>query len=229
MSARKLSRFRGWELAALLLPVALLAAGCGDGPDSKLVAQLRPKLLLQQEPDQVVQVSELREQFAPGGEFSASIPASDDESQQSETASSAQSDESADGGPDLAAQPREVALLGVVGGVTNPFKESRPEFPFAEGEALFYLADVGVVAEAEADGHQHAPGEECAFCAAHAEDNSKLLAVVQFRDENGKLWQVDARDLFDLKEGETVVVRGVASLGAGDTILVDAEGLYVRR
>ena len=172
MSAKRLRRFRDWAQAALLMPVALLAVGCGDGPNSELIAQLRPKLLLEQEPDQVVQISELREQFAPGDELSASLLASEGESQLSETDASAHGDESADGSGTRVSQPREVALLGVVGGVTNPYNESRPEFPFARGEALFYLADVGIVAEAEAEGHQHAPGEDCAFCAAHAEDDS---------------------------------------------------------
>lgn len=203
------------------LSVCLLAlvVGCGGGPESELVARLRPQLVLQNEPEQVLHVSELREQF------SSSDAADHDASGANQQDDRDPSEEDEDG--QTASGPRDVALLGVVGGVANPYKESRPEFPFAQGQALFYLADVGVVAESE--GHQHAPGEECAFCAAHAEDNSKLLALVQFRDENGKILQVDARQLFDLKEQETVVVQGVATIGAGDTLIVDATGLYVRR
>jgi hypothetical protein len=77
--------------------------------------------------------------------------------------------------------------------------------------------------------HKHAPGEECAFCAAHAADSAHLIAVVQFADEKGRPLAVDSRDLFDLKEKETVVVRGKARIAPGGMLTVDATGLYVRR
>jgi hypothetical protein len=85
------------------------------------------------------------------------------------------------------------------------------------------------VAEMEEHEHKHAPGEECAFCAAHAGDSAYVLAVVQFADENGKPLKVDARDLFELKEKETVVVRGNAKIDPAGMLIVDATGLYVRR
>jgi hypothetical protein len=121
----------------------------------------------------------------------------------------------------------EVVLVGVVGGVPNPSEQSHPDFPFVENQAMFFLADPEAVAEMEEHSHQHAPGEVCAFCAAHAPDT--LLAVVQFQGKNGKPLPVDARELFDLKEKETVVVRGTARLAPGGMMTVEATGLYARR
>lgn len=121
----------------------------------------------------------------------------------------------------------DVVLVGSVGGVPNPSEQSHPEFPFAANQAVFFLADPEAVAEMEEHEHEHAPGEECSFCAAHAGDSASLIAVVQFA-EQGKPIPVDVRQLFDLKEKETVVVKGKAKI-AGGILTVDADGLYVRR
>ncbi len=123
----------------------------------------------------------------------------------------------------------DVVLVGSVGGVPNPSDQSTPDFPFAKGQAIFFLVDPEVAAEAEEHAHTHAEGEECAFCAAHAADSAHAIAVVQFADEKGKPLAVDARDLFELKEKETVVVKGKAKAAANGMITVDATGLYVRR
>ena len=123
----------------------------------------------------------------------------------------------------------DVVLVGSVGGVPNPSAEATPDFPFAKGKAIFFLVDPEVAAEAEEHAHTHAEGEECAFCAAHAADAAHAIAVVQFADEKGKPLAVDARDLFELKEKETVVVKGKAKAAANGMITVDATGLYVRR
>lgn len=122
----------------------------------------------------------------------------------------------------------DVILVGSVGGVPNPSEQSSPEFPFAKGQAIFFLVDPEVAAEAEEHAHTHAPGEECAFCAAHAADAAHAIAVVQFSDK-GKALPVDTRDLFELKEKETVVVKGKAKAASNGMITVDADGLYIRR
>lgn len=123
----------------------------------------------------------------------------------------------------------DVVLVGSVGGVPNPSDQSTPDFPFAKGQAIFFLVDPEVAAEAEEHAHTHAEGEECAFCAAHAADSAHAIAVVQFADEKGRPLAVDARDLFELKEKETVVVKGKAKAAANGMITVYATGLYVRR
>ena len=55
------------------------------------------------------------------------------------------------------------------------------------------------------------------------------MAVVQFKGRNGKPLRVDARQLFELKEKETVVVKGTARIAPGGMMTVDATGLYARR
>jgi len=123
----------------------------------------------------------------------------------------------------------EVNMVGHIGGLANPWAEAQPEFPFAKTQAVLFLADPQGVIENEASGHAHAPGEECAFCAAHAADQADMLAMVQFVDENGDVLPMDVRQLFDVKEQDMVVVRGRARVTAGGILVVDAQGLYIRR
>lgn len=123
----------------------------------------------------------------------------------------------------------DVVLVGTVGGVANPSAQSYPEFPFADRQAIFFLADPAAVGEFEEHAHKHAPGEECAFCAAHAADHITSLALVHFKGEDGKPLAVDVRELFGLKDQDTVVVRGKAKMTPTGMLEVDATGLYVRR
>lgn len=125
--------------------------------------------------------------------------------------------------------PQDVVMVGQIGGLANPWEASQPEFPFSKNETLFFLADLGAIAELETSGHNHAPGEECSFCAAHADDNSTLLAMVRFLGKDGAVLHVDARQLFDVKETDTVVVQGWARIVEGGMMVVDATGLYIRR
>ena len=131
--------------------------------------------------------------------------------------------------PTEPAGPIEVVMVGRIGGLPNPWQKTEPGYPFVAGEAKFFLADPGAVAEHEGEGHGHAAGEECAFCAAHAADSTSMLAVVQFKDKNGQVYPRDARQWFNLKGSETVVVHGKARLVEGGLLVVDADGLYIRR
>ena len=128
-----------------------------------------------------------------------------------------------------ATDPMEVVLVGQIGGLTNPWQETQPDFPFARDQAAFFLADPQSVTEDAEHGHHHAAGEECAFCAAHAADRSSMLAMVRFLDKDGNVLPVDVRKLFDVKENDTVVVRGTARVIEGGMMVVEATGLYVRR
>lgn len=128
-----------------------------------------------------------------------------------------------------ATEKKPVVLLGQVGGLANPWEETQPEYPFAEGQAIFFLSDPQAITEHSEAGHHHAPGEECAFCAAHAEENSELIAVVRVVDDKGKVIPLDSRDLFDLKTSDLVVVEGDAQVLAGGMMVVEAKGVYVRR
>ena len=122
----------------------------------------------------------------------------------------------------------EVVMVGVVGGVPNPYPETQPEFPFVKGKSVVFLADPGYVAEQQVEGHQHAPGEECAFCEAHADDAAHAVAMVRFIDDAGQPLNADLQKLATLKPGQTLVVRGVAKVLPGDALMVDATGYYLR-
>ncbi len=127
-----------------------------------------------------------------------------------------------------ATEPQDVVMVGNIGGLANPWANTRTEYPFAKTHAIFYLADPqAIVANAES-GHAHAPGEDCAFCAANAKDQADMIAVVQFVDKNGKVLPMDVRQMFQVKESDMVVVRGKAHVTAGGILVVNAEGLYVR-
>ena len=126
-------------------------------------------------------------------------------------------------------ETQQVVMVGRIGGLANPSPEMQPDFPFAKGRAIVFLADLGAVAENEVEGHNHAPGEECAFCASHAANTADMLAFVRFLDEKGEVLPMDVQQLFDVNGKETVVVRGSARIVAGGTLVVDATAIYIRR
>lgn len=124
--------------------------------------------------------------------------------------------------------PMEVLVVGQIGGLTNPWESTQPDYPFGKNEAMFFLADPGAVAELEASGHVHAPGEECAFCAAHAAETSEMLAMVRFLGDRGKVLPIEIQQLVDVKSQDTVVVKGTARIIEGGMMVIDAVGIYVR-
>lgn len=145
-------------------------------------------------------------------------------------------DHDGDGQPDHAphehvhaTEPQAVTVVGHIGGLANPWAGVHKEYPFAKSQAVFFLADPQAVVENEEAGHVHAPGEECAFCAAHAADQADMIALVQLVDEQGKVLPLDARELFDVKEKDTVVVKGQARVTEGGILVVNAQGLYIRK
>ncbi|MGI9429453.1 MAG: hypothetical protein ACR2NM_12400 [Bythopirellula sp.] len=145
-------------------------------------------------------------------------------------------DHDGDGHPDHAAdqhvhatESQVVSIVGHIGGLSNPWANVHKEYPFAKSQAVLFLADPQAVVENAEAGHVHAPGEECAFCAAHAADKADMIALVQFVDDRGKVLPVDVRELFDVKERDTVVVQGEARVTAGGILVVNAQGLYIRK
>lgn len=121
----------------------------------------------------------------------------------------------------------EVVLVGQVGGVANPWKETEPNFPYKKGEATFFLVDPGAAA-AHADHTSGDPDhdETCPFCASHAGDNVPAIAVVTFADESGKPRPYGA-ELLGIGKDQIVVVKGQAQL-AGEVMIVEADGIYIR-
>jgi len=211
-------------LVAGALSVAALT-GCGQssaGIDPELLAKHRARLTLAEEPDGAQVVPEVRNTL---------LGISDDQEHHDHADHEEDGHDDHDHGHEVtkATEPSEVVLVGQIGGLSNPWKETQPDFPFARNQAAFFLADPMAVVENEESGHVHAPGEECAFCEAHAADRSAMLAMVRFLDENGKVLRTDVRQLFDVKENDTVVIQGTARVIEGGMMVVDATGLYIRQ
>jgi hypothetical protein len=127
-----------------------------------------------------------------------------------------------------APKTREVVLVGQIGGMPNVWPETHPDFPWYGGQASFFLVDSKIAQKFAAHAKHHG-GQECAFCRQLAAKNANAIAVVNLVDEKGETLRVDARKLFELKERQTVVVRGTAKLLAGSLLVVDATGLHVKR
>jgi len=218
---------RSFHWLALLLACPLLV-GCSSAGSN----YPHTGILLAEEPDGAKTVLEVREALlGPSAveHLRAGLkhvdPDAQSETEQGDTHTQPKESTKSDG----PAGPMEVVIVGQIGGLANPWKQTETDFPFVGGQAKFFLADPDAVAEHLASGHHHAPGEECTFCAAHAKDNSALLAVVQFKDQQGQVLHRDARRWFTLKGNETVVVHGQARIVAGGLLVVDADSLYVRR
>jgi hypothetical protein len=199
----------------------------------EVLAQQRARLVLTEEPDDALTVLEVREALlgeSPDDHDHAEHEHAEENVHDEQYAHEEEHAHEHEAVAEVkATEPIDVLLVGSIGGLANPWEETQPEYPFVKNQAVFFLADLGEVAELEAHGHVHAPGEECAFCAAHAEESSALLAMVRFKDENGQVLPIAARELFDLKEKDTVVVQGSARIVDGGMMVVDAQGLYLRR
>lgn len=95
---------------------------------------------------------------------------------------------------------------------------------FMPGQAAFVVTEV----LSEEDGHggkQHA--DNCPFCKRKAAEAPR--AAVQFVDESGSPLKADARELFGIRCGDEVVIRGQGELLAElNMFQVTADGIYVR-
>jgi hypothetical protein len=128
----------------------------------------------------------------------------------------------------VVAKTQEVVLVGQIGGMPNVWPQTHPDFPWYAGQASFFLVDNKIAAQFASHAKSHG-GEDCAFCRQLAAQNAAAVAVVNCVDAQGKIIEVDARQLLGVKERQTVVIRGRARLLAGTLLVVDADGIYVPR
>lgn len=110
-----------------------------------------------------------------------------------------------------------VVLVGRIGGTQQPW---------VLGKAAFVIVDPTCGADVEHS--HHGPDDNCPFC-AQKKPQSESLAIVQFHDQRGQLLALDAKELFELGEDQTVVVKGEAKVNELGTLVVMASGIYVRR
>jgi hypothetical protein len=110
----------------------------------------------------------------------------------------------------------DVVVVGRIGGVSEPW---------TKGQALFVISDPSADG---CDGHDHVCSEGCPFCSRKQAENESI-AVVQFVDPQGRVLPLDARELFGLELEQTVVVRGKAHVDELGSLVLSADGLYIRR
>ncbi len=110
----------------------------------------------------------------------------------------------------------EVVIVGRIGGDKNPWVEGRAAFSIVD-KSLKACSDI--------------PGDKCPhpwdYCCESNLSTSK--ALVKVVDENGKLLGQDARTLLNVKELQTVVVRGKAQRDEKGNLTVLATGVYVKK
>lgn len=118
--------------------------------------------------------------------------------------------------------PRQVVLVGQIGGVANPW---------SPGKAAFILADPITLSEFAETGEEHVCSDpSCKFCQKQKINKLKEgVAAIEFRAADGHVVPIDARQLFSLADRQMVVVRGHAEVNDLGCLVVAADGLYVRK
>lgn len=114
----------------------------------------------------------------------------------------------------------DVVVIGRVGGGLNPW---------VEGRAAFQIVDPSLIACSD----ETEEGEICScktpwdYCC----ETDKLpgaMALVQFVEEDGSIVKADARKVFDIKELQTVVIKGKAKRDEAGNLTILASGMFVR-
>jgi len=107
----------------------------------------------------------------------------------------------------------EVAVVGKVGGDSQPF---------TKGRASFLLADANLPVEEGCD----CPWD---FCEVPAERRRASVVTVKFVNDQGRTLSTEAREMFAIKELSTVVVKGKVSRDDKGNVTILATGLFVRK
>ncbi len=107
-----------------------------------------------------------------------------------------------------------VGKLGVAGQST-----------FEKGEATFAITD----AHPSLASHKHGEGQDESDCPFCKRSQGERLAIVQFVGTDGNVLKVDAAQLLGAKEGDEVTVRGTGEVNSLDVLVINADGVYVKR
>ncbi len=111
----------------------------------------------------------------------------------------------------------EVVIVGRIGGGENPWIDDRAAFTIVDN-SLRACSDI--------------PGDGCKKPWDYCCETPKLptsTALVKVVDESGDLVQTDARQLLNVEELSTVVVRGKAKRDDDGNLTVLASGVYVKK
>lgn len=111
----------------------------------------------------------------------------------------------------------EVVIVGRIGG---------SEDPWVDGRAVFSIVDNSLKACSDI------PGDGCEKPWDYCCETGKLptsMALIKVVDEDGTLIKEDARKLLNLKELQTVVVKGKAKRDDTGNLTVFANGIFIRK
>ncbi|MHB8973355.1 MAG: hypothetical protein ACYC3X_24620 [Pirellulaceae bacterium] len=122
-------------------------------------------------------------------------------------------------------EPTDVVVVGRIGGLGQATWD--PE------QAVFMIADLSLAPAQGAEGakHDETPkhdAENCPFCRATQKKELAGLALIQLVDRSGSIPAVDVRELLGLSEGQAIVVRGEGQVDKLGTVIVRANGIYVK-
>ena len=97
--------------------------------------------------------------------------------------------------------------------------------PFMPGVASFMMTQLPDEGHG-ADDPDHA--DNCPFCKRRLKSAPKVIA--EFKDNDGKLIDIDSKELFGIEKGDAVVITGEAEYQeTTNTLKVDAKGLFKRK
>lgn len=111
----------------------------------------------------------------------------------------------------------DVVIVGRIGGSENPWIDGRAAFSIVDG-SIKACTDI--------------PGDTCQTPWDYCCETPKLpmgIALVKFVDDDGNLVKADARELLNVKELSTVVVKGKAKRDEAGNLTVLASGIYVQK
>ena len=107
-----------------------------------------------------------------------------------------------------------VGKLGVAGQPT-----------FEKGQAVFVVTD----AHPKLASHKHGEGQDESDCPFCKRSQGERFAIVQFVDGGGNVLKVDGQALLGAKDGDEVTVRGTGEVNSLDVLVINADGVYVKR
>jgi hypothetical protein len=93
--------------------------------------------------------------------------------------------------------------------------------PFVNDSAKFFVTDA-----TGHDGDESHDPHECPFC---RRDVKSMMALVEFHDEAGKTIAMDARELFEVKDFELLVIEGTGQFDSEDVLLMTASSMSIVR
>lgn len=115
---------------------------------------------------------------------------------------------------------QQIVVLGRIGGNVNPWVEDR---------AAFFIVDSSLLACSD----DKEDGETCScqtpwdYCCES--DLPAAMTLVKFVEPDGTIVKHDARQIFDLSELQTVVVKGTAQRDEAGNLTILANGMFVQK